>query len=101
MASSNSESSELSDNVSVLQVNESIESLMRELWAYRHDLEKKFVDIFKDWQERPHIWNEDYYNERAEILIKEKEKFLGLACSLVEKCETCQYADIIDNCDLF
>ena len=48
---------------------------MRELRAYHRDLEKKFVDTFKDWQEQPHIWNEDYYNERAEMLRRKKRHF--------------------------
>ena len=104
MAASNSESSDLSDNVSVSDSNESIEALLRALQLSRRELEKDFLDEFKDCVARPNVWTAAYFNERAGDLNKKKEEFFGMVLLLIERCESFesdQYADIIDNCELF
>ena len=72
MAASNSESSDLSDNVSVSDSNESIEALLRALQLSRRELEKDFLDEFKDCVARPNVWTAAYFNDCGGDLNKKK-----------------------------
>ena len=104
MAASNSESSDLSDNVSVSDSNESIQALFRALRLTCRDLERAFVNELTDCVERPNVWTTAYFNERAVDLNKKKEEFFAMVLILIERCESFesdQYADVIDNCELF
>ena len=104
MAAFNSETSDLSDNVSVSESNESIEALSCALQLSRRKLDKELTNAIKDCSPRTNVWTTAYFNERVGDLEKKKDDFFDMVSLLVERCvsfESHQYDDILDNCELF